>query len=70
MIEVYVNGDWDASLEDSKEVIVWELGTVYQMKKEMFGDFIDNLEEDGYDCYFCPQLFSHPNWNGIIKYEK
>jgi len=70
MIDIYVNGDWNTSLEESeKHVTIFNRGDRYQMNVHMYDEFIDKLEETGYDCYFCPQLFSHPEWNGIIKYE-
>ena len=70
LVDVYVNGNWDASCEIFKEVRVWVKGSVYQMDSNLFDKFIDNLEETGFDNYFCPQLFKNPDWNGIIIYEK
>lgn len=70
MIDVYVDGNWNTFLDSSaKHVTVFDKGKHYQMDEGVYGNFIDELEEKGYDCYFCPQLFSHPEWNGIIKYE-
>lgn len=71
MIEVYVNGEFDTSLEDreDKTVIIYNKGEVYLMDESLFDKFIDDLEIKGYDCYFSPQLYSHPEWNGIIKFK-
>ena len=69
LINVYVNGDWDTSLETQKEVVIFNRGIIYQMDEKLFDSFIDELEKEGYDCYFCPELFKHPDWNGIIKYD-
>lgn len=68
VIEVYVNGTWDCSLEESKSVTVYDRGTVYKMSEIHYDKFINQLEENGYDCYFSPELFSHPEWNGVIEY--
>ena len=67
LIEIYVNGDWDASLENDSKVTIFNRGIVYQLDDSLYDYFIKNLEEKGYDCYFCPQLFRHPDWNGIIE---
>ena len=69
MITVYLNGDWDASLEVNKSVTIYEKGQVFKMDKSLFDKFIDDLEEKGFDCYFSPELFRHPEWNGIIEYK-
>jgi len=70
LIDIYVNGEWDTSLELHKEVVVYNKGMVYQMDQSLYEGFIDQLENWGFDCYLCPQLFSHPEWNGIIKYDE
>jgi hypothetical protein len=67
-IQVWVNGDWDCSIDEWRSVIVFDKGTVHEMKESDYDNFINQLEEDGFDCYFCPQLFSHPEWNGEIEY--
>ena len=71
LVDVFVNGQWNASCQNKEDssVIIYELGMVYQMDSSKFNGFVDKLEEEGFDCYLCPQLFSHPDWNGIIKYE-
>lgn len=69
LVRIYVNGTWDASLENNSEVIIFDKGIVYELDDSIYNSFIDKLEEDGYDCYFCPELFNHPKWNGVIKYE-
>ena len=70
MINVYVNGNWNTYLDGSiKYVTIFDKGECYQMDMYLYDKFIDDLEVTGYDCYFCPELFSHPEWNGIIKYE-
>jgi len=68
LVNVYVNGDWDTSFETQKEVRIFNRGIVYQIDEKLFDSFIDELEREGYDCYFCPELFRNPDWNGIIKY--
>ena len=70
LIDVYVNGEWDTNLEDNKtkSVTIYSKGIHYQMDSKLFDNFIDKLENTGYDCYFSPQLFSHPDWDGIIIY--
>jgi hypothetical protein len=34
----------------------------------MYEQYIDDLEERGYDCYFCPEMYMHPQWNGEILF--
>jgi hypothetical protein len=65
-IEVWVDGEWDASIETTKDVVVYSKGTVFTIQREDYNSFIDCLENKGYDCYFCPALFSHPDWSGNI----
>ena len=69
LVKIYVNGTWDTSLENNSEVIIFDKGIVYELDDSIYNSFIDKLEKDGYDCYLCPELFNHPEWNGIIKYE-
>jgi len=68
LLEVYVNGHWDADLIGSDHVTIYDKGIVYQLDDSLYDKFIDSLETEGFDCYFCPQLFKNPNWNGIIKH--
>jgi hypothetical protein len=68
LIEIYVNGDWNTSLEECPHIEIYDKGDIYVIKAELYDKFIDDLEKNGYNCYLCPQLFSHPNWNGIIKH--
>jgi len=70
MIDVYVNGEWDISFKLHKEVVIYNKGQVFKMDKSLFDKFIDDLENEGYDCYFSPQLFRNPDWNGIIKFDE
>jgi hypothetical protein len=69
LIEIYVNGSWNADMETNYHVEIYNKGTVHLMKADLYADFIDDLEEHGFDNYFCPQLFSHPDWNGIIQFK-
>lgn len=71
LITVFVDGVWDTALEDreDKTLIIYEIGTLYQMDESLFDSFVDKLEEEGYDCYLSPDIYCHPEWNGIIKYE-
>ena len=71
LVTIYLNGVFDTSLEDreDKTVIIYDKGQVYKIQESRYNKFIDDLELNGFDCYFCPELYSHPEWNGIIKYE-
>jgi len=68
IVDVYVNGHWDADLLDGGHVTVYDKGVVYQFDDSLYDAFIDSLETEGFDCYLCPQLLKNPDWNGIIKY--
>ena len=46
LINVYVNGDWDTSLETQKEVVIFNRGIIYQMDEKLFDSFIDELKKD------------------------
>ena len=70
MLTILVDGEWDTSLEETKDVLIYEEGTKYIIQNHLYNDFIDSLETKGYDCYFCIENFSHPEWSGIIKYIK
>ena len=41
LINVYVNGDWDTSLETQKEVVIFNRGIIYQMDEKLFDSFIN-----------------------------
>jgi hypothetical protein len=71
LVRVFVNGTWE-SAEETKDgsVIVYDTGTVHEIKEELYDKFIDDLEETGFDNYLCPDLYSHPNWNGKILYNQ
>jgi hypothetical protein len=68
LIEIYVDGSWNADFTNFNHIEILEKGKVFLMKLELYDSFIDNLENNGFDNYFCPQLFKHPSWNGVIKY--
>ena len=70
LIRIYINGDFCTSLEDreDKSVYIYNKGQEFLIKQSLYDKFIDDLEENGYDCYLCPDLFIHPEWNGIIKF--
>jgi hypothetical protein len=71
LIRVFVNGTWE-SAEDTKDgsVIVYDTGQVWEIKEELYDKFIDDLEATGFDCYLCPEMYSHPSWNGKIFYDR
>lgn len=71
LITVYVNGTWDVSFEEreDKSIHIYDTGMYFSIKKELYDSFIDSLEDNGFDCYLCPELFKHPDWNGIIEYK-
>lgn len=71
LVNVFVDGTWDCSHEDKigkSPVVVYSKGKHVQMLASQYDAFIDNLEEIKYDCYFCPELYSHPQWNGEVIY--
>ena len=67
---VLIDGDWDTSLEDNKEVIIYDEGRKVKVKEELYDTFMDKLEADGYDCYLCLEEYAHPEWNGEFHYWK
>jgi hypothetical protein len=73
LINIFINGDWDISHEDKPDtspVIVYDKGTHVQILASQYDQYIDDLEERGYDCYLCPEIYSHPQWNNEIIYTK
>ena len=71
LINIFLNGAWDADHEDHSDkspVRVYDKGTHVQILESMYDQYIDDLEERGYDCYFCPEMYMHPQWNGEIIY--
>jgi hypothetical protein len=69
IVDVFVNGTWDAALEKTEQVEIYNVGVVHKIRVGDFDKFIEDLEVDGYDCYLCPALFSHPNWNGTFVFK-
>lgn len=70
LVAVYINGVWE-SAEDTPDgsVNIYEVGTIVEIKRDLCEKFINDLEDSGeYDNYFCPEMYSHPNWNGRINY--
>ena len=73
LINIFINGTWDTSHEyksDTSPVIVYDKGTHVQILASQYDSYINDLEERGYDCYFCPEMYSHPQWDNEIIYSK
>jgi hypothetical protein len=70
LITVYVNGVFCTSLEDreDKSIYIYEIGEKFLIKQNLYNKFVDDLELNGFDCYLCPDIYSHPEWNGTIKF--
>lgn len=73
LINIFINGTWDTAHEDSTDkspVRIFDKGTHVQILADQYDQYIDALEEKGYDCYLCLEMYSHPQWNGEILYMK
>ena len=73
LINIFINGTWDTAHEDKSDtspVIVFDKGTHIQILSSQYDQYIEGLEERGYDCYLCLEMYSHPQWNGEIIYIK
>ena len=73
LINIFINGTWDTAHEDSTDkspVRIFDKGTHVQILANQYDQYIDDLEERGYDCYLCLEMYSHPQWNGEILYMK
>ena len=71
LINIFINGTWDTSHEDNigkSPVIIFNKGTHVQILVDQYDQYINDLEERGYDCYLCLEMYSHPQWNGEITY--
>lgn len=69
LITIYINGCWDADHTDATDtspVRIFEKGTVVQVIASQYDQYIEDLEERGYDCYLCPDMYANPKWNGEI----
>jgi intein/homing endonuclease len=69
IVEVFVNGVWDTSFEKTAHVEIFSVGEVCKVRKGDFDKFVDDLEVEGYDCYLCPAIFSHPDWSGVFQFK-
>ncbi len=69
IVEVFVNGVWDTSFEKTAHVEIFSVGEVRKVRKGDFDKFVDDLEVEGYDCYLCPAIFSHPDWSGVFQFK-
>jgi hypothetical protein len=73
LISIFIDGDWDTSHEDKGDtspVRIFNKGKVVQIQAHMYEQYIDDLEERRFDCYFSPDMYAHPQWNGEIIYMK
>jgi hypothetical protein len=71
LINIFLNGTWDADHDDKTNrspVMVFDKGTHVQILAEQYEQYIDDLEEKGFDNYLCPEFYGHPRWNGEIIY--
>jgi hypothetical protein len=71
LINIFINGDWDTAHEDKTDnspIRIWDRGTHVQILANQYKQYINDLEERGYDCYLCLERYSHPQWNGEIIY--
>ena len=73
LINIFINGTWDTAHEDSTDkspIRIFDKGTHVQILANQYDQYIDALEEKGYDCYLCLEMYAHPKWNGEILYMK
>lgn len=73
LIRIFINGHWETNHEDKTDkspIRIWDKGTEVHILSEQYNQYIDDLEKRGYDCYLCPEMYSHPQWNGEIIYMK
>ena len=71
LINIFINGTWDTSHEDKTDKSpIFDKGTHIQILADQYDQYIDDLEEKGYDCYLCLEMYAHPQWNGEIIYIK
>lgn len=73
LVNIFIDGEWDCSHEDKTDnspVRIFDKGTHVQIKASDYDQYIDDLEERGYDCYLCPEMYAHPQWNGEFIFEK
>jgi hypothetical protein len=73
LVTIFLNGDWDTSHEDKGDtspVRIFDKGEVYKILASDYDQYIDDLEERGYDCYLCLEMYAHPQWNGEIIFMK
>jgi hypothetical protein len=73
LVNIFINGDWDTAHEDKTDkspVTIFDRGTHIQVLAEQYDQYIRDLKERGYDCYLCPEMYSHPRWNGEIIFLK
>ena len=71
LINIFINGTWDTAHEDSTDkspIRIFDKGTHVQILANQYDQYIDALEEKGYDCYLCLEMYAHPQWNGEILY--
>lgn len=67
LVTIFVDGEWDTSHEDKTDkspVRIFDKGKVYKILASDYDQYIDDLEERGYDCYLCLEMYAHPQWNG------
>lgn len=70
LINIYIDGEWDADHNaptDKSPVTIFDKGTHVQILADQYEQYIDDLEGRGHS-YFCPEVYAHPKWNGVIRH--
>lgn len=73
LVNIFIDGSWDTAHEDKTDkspVRIFDKGTHVQVLAAQYDQYIDDLEKRGFDCYLCPEMYSHPQWNGEIIFLK
>jgi hypothetical protein len=71
LINIYINGEYNTNHYDNTDtspVVIEKKGTLVQILASQYNQYIDDLEERGYDSYFCPEMYQNPKWNGEILF--
>lgn len=69
LVTIFIDGDWETSHEDKTDkspIRIFDKGQVVTILAEQYNQYINDLEDRGFDCYICLEKYSHPQWNGEI----
>jgi hypothetical protein len=74
LVSVYINGVWSVPNRPDEgnttnDLVIYEIGELYiQCSESKYSELYNNGYFEDFDCFLCPEMFSNPEWSGIIRF--